>query len=112
MSFALTVLENVVRIAEEKRARTVTKIRLEIGELLLINPEQLEFCFRAISRETVAEDAELDISVVKAKVTCSNCGKEKPTPYGLCECGGRMVVRGGKEIVLKSIVMEVDDAQG
>ena len=111
MSFALAILENVLRIAEEKNARKVGRIKVEVGELLLINPEQLEFCFRAISKNTVAENATIEIETVKADVRCMECGREHSDPYGICQCGGIISVEGGKEFVLKSISMEVEDAQ-
>ena len=105
------ILENVLKIADENNARNVKRIRLEVGELLMINPVQLEFCFRAISRNTPAENAVLEINTVKAKILCLKCGKELDSIHALCECGGGMDVRGGKEIILKSIEMEVNDAQ-
>ncbi len=112
MSFALAILENVLRIAEERNARIVRKIRVEVGELLMINPEQLEFCFKSISKETIAENADLEIEVAKAEITCSKCGDELGSPYTLCGCGGHARVNGGKDMVLKSISLEVDNAQG
>ncbi len=111
MSYAEAVLENVLMLAEKNNAREVRKIHLVIGELLLINPEQLRFCLSAISKNTPAENAEVEIEFVKAKIACIKCGKKYDVPVGVCECGGFVSVEGGKEMILKSLVMEVEDAQ-
>ncbi|WP_346297693.1 hydrogenase maturation nickel metallochaperone HypA [Geoglobus acetivorans] len=108
MSYAEAILENLINLAERNNAREIKKAHLVIGELLLINPEQLEFCFRAISRETIAENCTLEIEFVKPEIRCVKCGKEFEAPAGVCECGGFVSVNGGKEMILKSVIMEVD----
>ncbi len=112
MSFALAILENTIRIAKERNAWVIRKIRVEVGELLMINPEQLEFCFRSISKGTVAESAVLEIEIAKARVMCDRCGSKLNSPYTPCRCGGYGRVYGGKDMILKTVSMEVDDAQG
>ncbi|WP_456478655.1 hydrogenase maturation nickel metallochaperone HypA [Geoglobus ahangari] len=111
MSYAEAVLEQVVRLAEENGAREVKKIKLVIGELLLINPDQLTFCLNAISKGTPMEGAEVEIEFVKPDIRCIKCGRQYDVPLGVCECGGFVSVNGGKEMILKSVVMEVEDAQ-
>ena len=107
MSFAMALLENALKICEEKKAKRISKIRIEIGELLLINPEQLRFCFEAVSKNTIAENAELEIEFTKARVKCSICGKEYDEIKNICECGGFIEVNGGKEMIIKKVEMEV-----
>ncbi|RLI79325.1 hydrogenase maturation nickel metallochaperone HypA [Archaeoglobales archaeon] len=107
MSFATALLENVLSIAEEKNAKQVTKIKIEIGDLLLINPEQLEFCFEAVSNGTIAEGAELNIEFVPPKIKCSVCGREYNEVVGVCECGGFVGVDGGKEMIIRKVEMVV-----
>lgn len=111
MSYAETLLENVIELARKNNAKEIKKIRLAVGELLLINPEQLEFCFKTISKNTIAQDAKLEIETAKAEIRCIKCGREYDFPYGVCECGGYVTIKGGKEMILKSVVMEVENAQ-
>ncbi len=111
MSFAISILENVLKVARERNAKIVTKIKMRVGELLLINPEQLEFCFKAISKDTIAENASLELEIAKADIKCIECGKEFPSPYTICDCGGKVSIEGGKEFILESIEMEVENAQ-
>jgi len=49
-------------------------VELEIGELTLLNPEQVEFWLRLTFEHTYARDAELKIEVIKPEVQCSTCG--------------------------------------
>ena len=108
MSFAQVLLENVVKVAEQHGAKRVKSIQIAVGNMLMLNPEQLRFCFDVISRGTIAEDANLEIEVVKAKIRCMMCGKDFDEFVGVCdECGGIVTVEGGKDMILKKVEMEV-----
>jgi len=108
LSYAQALLDAVLKLAEENNAKKVTAIHLKIGELLLINPEQLKFCFSAISKGTIAEDAELVIEFIKPKIVCTQCGKEFGEVIGICDCGGIVSIEGGKDFILKKVEMEVE----
>ncbi len=107
MSFAQSLIDNVVRIAEEKGAKKVSKVVVEIGKLLMLNPEQLKFCYEVVSKGTIAENSELELIEVKPIIKCSICGKEYDTPFAICDCGGVLTVEGGKDAVIKKIEMEI-----
>ncbi len=108
LSYAQALLDEVLRLADENDAKRIVKIHLQIGELLLINPEQLKFCFSAISKGTIAEDAELVIEFIKPKIVCTECGREFDEVIGICDCGGIVSIEGGKDFLLKKIEMEVE----
>jgi len=108
MGFAKIIIDEVNKLAKEKDAKKVTAVKIIMGELLLINPEQLNFWFKALTQGTIIEGAKLDISFVKPKIICTICGKNYNQPIGLCEeCGGFVKVEGGKEIVIEKVEMEV-----
>ena len=107
MGFAQAIVENVLMLAKEKNAKKVSKILVEMGELLLINPEQLEFCFQVASSGTIAEGAELKLEFIKPRIECLICGKQYEKPVAICECGGIVRVEGGKDMVIKRVEMEV-----
>ena len=48
-------------------------MRLLVGELSCIEPEQLRFCYSAVTKETVIEDSTLEIERVEAEVSCPHC---------------------------------------
>jgi|Deesub1362B_J571_1020462.scaffolds.fasta_scaffold00093_88 hydrogenase nickel incorporation protein HypA/HybF len=110
MGYAEALLQHALKLAEEKGAKEIKKIRIAIGELLLINPEQLKFCFSAIASNTIAENAELEIEFLKAEGKCITCGKVfdsiDSTTY-ICNCGGLIEFKGGKDFILKSLSLEV-----
>ncbi|MFO7966610.1 MAG: hydrogenase maturation nickel metallochaperone HypA [Archaeoglobaceae archaeon] len=107
MGYAQSLFQHVMRIAEENDAKKIPRIILEVGELLLINPEQLEFCFQTLCDEPVLKDTELEIETSKALVQCITCGKEYDHVTGHCECGGIVSVKGGKDMIIKKVEMEV-----
>ena len=107
MGFAQSIFEHVFKLAKEKEAKKVEKITLEMGELLLINPEQLEFCFQVASIDTIVKDAKLEIEYSKPVIACTVCGKKYDKMITYCDCGGLTSVEGGKDMIIKNIVMEV-----
>ncbi|AGK60287.1 hydrogenase nickel insertion protein HypA [Archaeoglobus sulfaticallidus PM70-1] len=107
MSFASAIVENALKLAEKHNAKKVNSITVIVGELLLINPDQLEFCYSVASKGTILENSKLIIEVSKAEIKCVNCGERYDSPIYLCEkCGGFVSVNGGKDMILKKIEME------
>ncbi len=108
MSYAEAIVRHALEFANEKGAKKVNLIKILVGELLMINPEQLEFCFEVASKGTILEGAKLEIEFVKAKATCTLCGRKfEGVEYPICECGGFLQIEGGKEFILEKIQMEV-----
>ncbi|HII95977.1 MAG TPA: hydrogenase maturation nickel metallochaperone HypA, partial [Candidatus Methanofastidiosum sp.] len=76
LSLADGMLKTVLEAAKKEKAKKIKSIKLEMGEILLVNTEQLTFCFDVISKGTIAEDAKLDITFLKPRVHCNKCNKE------------------------------------
>ena len=108
LSFAQALLDTVLNLAKDHNAKKVTAIHVKLGELLLINPEQLKFCFEVVSKGTIVEGAKLIIEFVKPKIVCTSCGKTFNEVIGICDCGGIVSVEGGKEMILTKVEMEVE----
>ncbi len=105
------IIHNILTIAEEtarkKSATQILKLRLRIGSMSGVIPEALEFAFEAMKKDTLANNAVLEIEVVPAQCWCENC-KIEYTPEDinfLCpECGmGNIKIRKGRELELVSI---------
>jgi hydrogenase nickel incorporation protein HypA/HybF len=107
LSFAQAILDSVMKVAEQHGAKRVKTVCVAIGDLLMLNPEQLRFCFDIVTKGTIAENAKLEIEIVKAKIRCTFCGKEFDEYIGICDCGGIISVEGGKEMILKRLEMDV-----
>ncbi len=119
LSAATAIVRTVVRACEGREVRTIKVIRLQIGDLTLLNPEQLRFCFEIASKETLAEGADLEIQRKPAELECRNCGatfKWKPVddpayhlvgPRLQCECGASDIrVVSGREMQVVSMTVE------
>ncbi len=117
LSLADGMLKTVLEAAQKEKAKKIKSIKLEMGEILLVNSEQLTFCFDVISKGTIAEDAKLDIRFLKPRVHCNKCNKEFnissdkdfPILSMICECGSNDVtILSGREFNIKSIKIEED----
>ena len=117
VSISHAIADLVLKESAKQEAKKILLVELEIGELSLLNPEQVEFWLKLAFEKTPASEAELKIEVVKPEVHCSSCGyigthetKDDPlyhfvTPIFKCpQCGsGEITVKRGKECRVKKI---------
>lgn len=73
-SIASEIVRNVLDAAEKNNAEKVLSIRLDIGELSLINVEQVVHWVQALFKGTMAEGAMVKVKTIKAFVQCHACG--------------------------------------
>lgn len=73
LSIASAIVEHVLAFAESDPPKKILGVRVLIGELSCIEPEQLSFCYAAITKETAIENSALEIERVEAEVLCPNC---------------------------------------
>lgn len=115
-SIASSIVEKVVGICAKRAIRKVLEVRLSIGELTLVEEEQLRFCLAAIAKETPMQDAALEIETVNAAVRCPYCSYQGPPKYWegalsatfvatlQCpKCGQTTEVIQGRECAIKTI---------
>ena len=105
-------LLDIVRDTLEKvrDAGRVEAIDLRIGKLRAVVPENLEFCFEAVCKDTQFEGAVLRIDEIPVRVKCRECGEvtEKTDPVFLCTgCGSTKIdLLSGQELEIDSIEVE------
>jgi len=106
-----SILGIVLRHAERAGARRVTGVNLVIGDLTGFIDESIQFYFDFLSRETVAQGAQLRFDRVAPRVRCRACGAEYEPPRSqLWACphcqalGGE--VTAGREFAVASIEVE------
>jgi len=110
----LSVTENLVEIAvrhaTEANARQILRIHLVIGELASIVDDSVQFYFDFLSKDTLAEGAELVFNRLPIRVRCGACGHEWPPQTGDWTCpscgASRAGVIGGREFYVDSIEVE------
>ncbi|ABM80187.1 hydrogenase maturation nickel metallochaperone HypA [Hyperthermus butylicus] len=140
-SIALSILAAVEDVFRSTPgARRVEKIRIRVGMLSLVDPEALRFALSVVSRDTPAENAEVEIETVRPRFRCPHCGYEWEVgdedvkriaddpmlatlvhihpdvvvKYLRCpRCGSTDVeIVEGKGVVLHSVVIETDEEKG
>jgi hydrogenase nickel incorporation protein HypA/HybF len=110
----MALTESIVEIVSEEARRhgagKVRVVRLVIGAFAHVEPDALRFCFDAVSRDTIAEGATLDIVRAPGEGYCLDCAKTVALEerFGDCpECGGRHVrTTSGDD--LRVLELEVD----
>jgi len=110
----MSLAEGILRILEENsRTQAYTRVKgvwLEIGRLSHVEPESLRFCFGAVTRDTLADGARLEMIMVDGSGWCHDCGKTVAVEshYDACpHCGGYKVeATGGTEMRVKELEVE------
>ncbi len=106
------LMNQVVQVAAQHKARRVSRITLSVGPLSGIEAPQLKTAFTIARCGTVAADAELDIETPPVRVFCRACGREseaQPNALLCATCGGWQVeLRSGNEMILKSLELDRD----
>jgi len=110
MSLAQGVLDILQDTARKQGFSRVKTVWLEIGALASVDPEAIRFCFDAVTRDTLAHGAELDIVPIPGQAWCMQCcqavtiaARMEPCPV----CGGyRLQVTGGDEMRVKELQVE------
>ena len=110
LSVASAVLDTVHRHADGRR---VTLVSLRVGRLRQVVPDTLRFYFEIVARDTVCEDARLELLEVDARLRCSACGREWEPLFPAFRCpqctSAEVSVVCGEELEVDYI--EVDEPQ-
>jgi hydrogenase nickel incorporation protein HypA/HybF len=110
----MSLAEGVLRIAEQTAQAQgfarVTAVWLEIGALAQVEPDAMRLCFEAVSRDSIAAGARLEIVSTPGTAWCMRCGDTVPVQalYDDCpRCGSRQLqVTGGQEMRVKELEVE------
>lgn len=74
-SFAYNIFKVAEATAIKYKAKKISEVYLEIGELTLIVPELLKKSFEMATTGSIAEGAELIIELTPGKIKCRECNK-------------------------------------
>jgi hydrogenase nickel incorporation protein HypA/HybF len=110
LSLAHSILSIAENAVPENSKAFVTSVGLQIGELSGIEIESLEFAFSVIKADTLLQNAELDIQIIKGEAECSECKTIfSLSSYGTCcpQCKSySMKILNGREMRVLNIVVD------
>lgn len=105
-----SLLDLVLKHAEEAGGGKVTNIYLVVGKLSSVVDKSVQFYWDIISEGTAAEGAELHFRQTPLEMECLECGAVfEPEEFSYtCEsCSGlRVRVKGGAEFLLEAMDLE------
>lgn len=115
------IVEAVLRAATTNGANNVMRVDLLIGQLTFLNPDQVQFAYRMLTKGTIMEGSELCITQGPGLIECQECHFEKQveetstlsdsscpaaSPLLSCpRCGGKGMVTKGKECRVDGILI-------
>jgi hydrogenase nickel incorporation protein HypA/HybF len=115
-SISSEIVRTVLETAEKNHGKRILSIQLEIGELALLNVEQVTFWIQELFKGSVAESAEIKVKIIKPRIRCEACGYEGKNssgqkdlfqhliPLSCPKCGLFQIrVEKGRECTLKKI---------
>ena len=108
LSVATAVLGTALKHAGE---RPVEVVAMRVGAMRQVVPESLQFYWEIVARDTVCEDARLDLTVVDARLRCERCRREwtPSIPLFRCQdCGGagRVAIVAGEELSVEYLELK------
>jgi len=111
----LSIIQNLFEIleekAQEKKAKKIIKVRLQVGSLSGVVAELLQTAFDIYKKDTVASGAHLDIEKIPLQVECRQCGKRILKDDFIFVCShcqsSDLKIISGTELIVEKIEMEI-----
>lgn len=108
-----SILDVVLRQAEKHNVLKVRAVQLEVGMLSDLETEWMQRYFDYLSRDTLAENAELKIHWIPVVFQCPACGtslevdRKNLQDIACAACGNKqMVLVSGREYSIKNMEVE------
>lgn len=117
LSLATQIQRTVLQAAQHHQVDKVLEVDIEIGELSLFNPDQVEFWLHQLFRDTIADGATISVETTPTRIKCAHCGYEgavevpKDPEFHIfmpavrcprCE-SSEVTVQSGRDIVIKNL---------
>ena len=74
LSMANSMVEAILDTAKKNDAIKINEAVFEVGELTMLNPEQLRFMMDILREGTIFEEAEIIINMIPVEIECESCG--------------------------------------
>jgi len=110
LSVTESILTTVLASAEKHNVTRITKIHLEVGELNDLKAEWIQYYFDTLSKDTLAENAEIIVHSKPSEFTCHDCGDvfaldlKTVSSVSCPACGGNNCsLSGGSEFYIRDM---------
>ena len=113
LSLATSIVDYLQKLSKENGMTRIKSVFIEIGDMTHIDPKQLRYSFRFVSKGTVVEGSRIYIKRRRVVLRCTKCGKE--VQFKLMDtlsdfslkcvfCGSTEVeIDKGRELMLKRV---------
>ena len=91
----LSLAQNIIDIIREhlpNKKKKLKEVHVQIGSLMSVIPESLQFCYDTLVQNTPFEKSEMIITILPIKVDCQDCHTkaELTEPVFICPaCGSK-----------------------
>lgn len=115
-SVSSEIVRTVLDSVEKNKGKRVLSVQLEIGELTLLNVDQVVFWIDELFKGSIAEGAKLKVKTVKTHIQCRACGyrgrliphQDDPSQHYVSsscpKCGSFQIkIERGRECILRKI---------
>jgi hydrogenase nickel incorporation protein HypA/HybF len=111
-SLAGEVVKIAEHEAEKNKARSVSEITIEVGNLSGVEAQAFEEALRILSEGSILEKASLNIVRIKGRGICNACEKEFEMDQRMDTCPDchsfPSEIKGGNEFRVVSLLIEQD----
>ncbi len=110
----MSLCEGILQVLETESQKQgfgcVKSVWLEIGDLAGVETEAMLFCFNAVTRDSLADQAKLNIIHTPGSAWCLKCAKTVNVKQRFDECpqcgSYQLQVTGGDEMRIKELEVE------
>ena len=109
MAIAEGIVDVVLGVAKENGGGSVLEVGLKIGDMTGVETEALRTAFHILTRNSILEDAVLNIERKPLVVRCDGCNEERKQEiynFFCKKCGGVLKLVSGRELEVAYINME------
>ena len=122
VSVISNMVDAILRELDNYKVQRVEEVNIVIGDLTSLGPEQLEFAYEIVTKDTILEGSKLIIEREEVLVKCNECGYEGPAenlesdffdhsiPVIACpKCGGGVDIVAGQACRVRDLnIVEAD----
>ncbi len=107
LSVATAVLGTALKHAD---GRPVELVAMRVGRLRQVVPDSLSFYWEIVTRDTICEDARLELDEIEARLRCDECGCEWEPLLAAFRCpdcaSGAVKVVAGEELEIEYLELK------